>query len=98
MPDAGAPADQEFVEMVERPSLAEVEAWIGERILTDADGDGIRTGTLWAGAYLDALEEMAAGHDRPSPEYRRRYALPLGLQRMLAADEPHLHSGLALRP
>ncbi len=98
MLEAGSPAQGEFVEMVERPSLHDVEAWIGERILSEGDPDGIRSGTLWAGAYVDALDEIERGLDRPSADYRRRYALPLGLQRMLAVDEPHLQSGLALRP
>jgi superfamily II DNA or RNA helicase len=87
-----------FVDTAGGPPLDDVERWICERILTPGDEGPIRAGTLWAGAYLDAVEEMAQGLASPSPEYRRRYALPLGLQRMLAEDEPHLQSGLALRP
>ncbi|MGA0122733.1 MAG: hypothetical protein ACO3KD_06985 [Gaiellales bacterium] len=80
------------------PPLDDVERWIGERIHAPGDEGPIRAGTLWAGAYADAVREMAEGLASPSAEYRRRYALPLGLQRMLAEDEPHLQSGLALRP
>ena len=87
-----------FVDTAAGPPLDDVERWIGERILAPGDEGGIRAGTLWAGAYADAVAEMAQGLASPSPEYRRRYALPLGLQRMLAEDEPHLQSGLALRP
>lgn len=78
--------------------LAEVAAWIGEEIVPPGEGDAIEAGTLWAGAYLDACAEMDEGLASPSPAYRRRYALPLGLQRMLAEDSPHLASGLELRP
>ena len=80
------------------PSFDDVDLWIGERILAPGDTDGLRVGTLWAGAYQDAVDEMQSGLAKPSPTYRLRYALPLGLQRMLADDEPHLQSGLALRP
>ena len=89
---------KEFVDLTGQLPLPDVERWIGESILAPDDNGGIRAGTLWASAYLDAVEEMERGLASPSPEYRRRYALPLGLQRMLAVDEPHLQSGLALRP
>ncbi len=88
----------EFVDLTGHLPLPDVERWIGESILAPDDTAGIRAGSLWASAYLDAVEEMDGGLASPSPEYRRRYALPLGLQRMLAVDEPHLQSGLALRP
>ena len=78
--------------------LAEVAAWIGEEVVPPGEDDAIEAGTLWAGAYLDACVEMDEGLSVPSPGYRRRYALPLGLQRMLAEDTPHLASGLELRP
>jgi ribonuclease E len=86
-----------FVDTAAGPSLDDVARWIGEAVL-GAGEEGLRPGTLWAAAYADAVAEMAQGLPAPSPEYRRRYALPLGLQRMLAEDEPHLRSGLALRP
>ncbi len=88
----------EFVDLTGQLPLPDVERWIGESILAPDDMTGIRAGSLWAHAYLDAVEEIERGLASPSPEYRRRYALPLGLQRMLAVDEPHLQSGLALRP
>ncbi len=87
-----------FVDTAAGPSLADVSRWVGEDLLAPGDVDGIRVGTLWAAAYQDAVVELERGLASPSPEYRRRYALPLGLQRVLADDEPHLQSGLALRP
>ena len=88
----------EFVDMTGRPTLDAVDRWIGECVRASDDTDGIRAGSLWASAYLEAADEIEAGLGSPSAEYRRRYALPLGLQRVLADDEPHLQSGLALRP
>ncbi|PHX81788.1 MAG: hypothetical protein CK540_00950 [Thermoleophilia bacterium] len=84
--------------MTGRPTLDAVDRWIGECIRAPDDTDDLRAGSLWASAYLEAADEIEAGLASPSAEYRRRYALPLGLQRVLADDEPHLQSGLALRP
>ena len=99
MLEAGESAhSREIVDMAGRPSLDDVERWVGERIVPDGESAELRVGSLWAGAYLDAAAEIEAGLKAPSPDYRRRYALPLGLERMLAEDEPHLASGLALRP
>jgi len=41
---------------------------------------------------------MATGEQRPRADWRRRFGLVLGLERMLADPQPHLLSGLALRP
>ena len=99
MLEAGESAHStESVDMTGRPSLDDVARWVGEQIVQEGERTDLRVGSLWAGAYLDAVAEMEAGLPSPSPDYRRRYALPLGLERMLAEDEPHLASGLALRP
>ncbi|MGI9116576.1 MAG: helicase-related protein [Gaiellales bacterium] len=99
MLEAGDAANSaELVDTTAGPSLDDVERWIGERIVAEGEAVELRVGSLWAGAYLEAVEEMGQGLPGPSPEYRRRYALPLGLERMLGEDEPHLASGLALRP
>ncbi|MGI9185959.1 MAG: DEAD/DEAH box helicase family protein [Gaiellales bacterium] len=98
MLEAGdAAISAEFVDTTGTPSFDDVQRWIGERIVAEGEPVELRRGSVWAGAYLDAVEEMAQGLKAPSPEYRRRYALPLGLERMLGADEPHLASGLPLR-
>ncbi len=48
-------------------------------------------------AALDsALVELEAGRDEPSLEWRRRYSLMMGLERLLAEDEPHLVDGTTL--
>lgn len=98
MLEAGDAANSaEFVDTTGSPPFDDVQRWIGERIVAEGEPVELRRGSVWAGAYLDAVEEMAQGLKAPSPEYRRRYALPLGLERMLGADEPHLASGLPLR-
>lgn len=98
MLEAGdAASSAEFVDTTGNPSFDDVQRWIGERIVREGEPVELRRGSVWAGAYLDAVEEMAQGLKSPSPEYRRRYALPLGLERMLGEDEPHLASGLPLR-
>ena len=54
-------------------------------------------GTAFRTAYDEALLEIEAGLASPSPEWRRRFALVLGLQRILSEDKPHLADGLELR-
>jgi ribonuclease E len=43
-----------------------------------------------------ALDEIDAGRDQPSVEWRREYSLMLGLERLLSEDEPHLADGTVL--
>ena len=48
-------------------------------------------------AALDAaLKEIHAGRTEPSVEWRREFSLMLGLERLLAEDEPHLADGTTL--
>src|SRR5215210_4604071 len=53
-------------------------------------------GTARRRALDDALAEIEAGRDEPSVEWRREYALMLGLERLLSDDEPHLADGTTL--
>src|SRR5687768_11685773 len=53
-------------------------------------------GTARRRALDDALAEIDAGREEPSVEWRREYALMLGLERLLADDEPHLADGTTL--
>ena len=43
-----------------------------------------------------ALVEIDAGRDEPSAEWRREFSLILGLERVLADDEPKLVDGTVL--
>ena len=49
-------------------------------------------------ALDDALAELDAGAKVPSTEWRRRYSLLLGLERVLSEDEPRLADGTLLNP
>ena len=53
-------------------------------------------GTARRTAIEDALAEIAAGRSEPSIEWRRRYSLMLGLERLLCEEEPHLADGAVL--
>ena len=58
----------------------------------------LTAGTPRRRALEDALSEIDAGRTQPSPEWRRHYSLMLGLERLLAQDEPHLVDGTVLSP
>ena len=75
------------------------EAWAGEPFLhPDEDpGEALAQGRARRAALDDALAEMEAGRRTPSPEWKVRYALVLGLERILADHPPRLASGTELR-
>ena len=54
-------------------------------------------GTARRRALDDALAELEAGLDAPSPDWKIRYALMLGLERVLSERPPRLKSGTELR-
>ncbi|HEY0345969.1 MAG TPA: DEAD/DEAH box helicase family protein, partial [Solirubrobacteraceae bacterium] len=60
--------------------------------------DAIGPGTARRRALDAALQEIDAGAKQPSPEWRRRYSLMLGLERVLSEDEPKLADGTSLNP
>jgi len=53
-------------------------------------------GTARRAGLEDALAELDAARDEPSVEWRRAYSLMLGLERLLADEEPHLVDGTTL--
>ena len=73
--------------------------WAGEPFLhPDEDaGEVLATGTARRRALDDALAEIDAGLDAPSSEWKIRYALMLGLERVLSERPPKLLSGTELR-
>jgi len=79
--------------------LERVERWAGDRLVPAGDDPAaaLAPGTAFRTAYDEALLEMEAGRASPSPEWRRRFALMLGLQRILSEERPHLEDGLELR-
>jgi ribonuclease E len=74
-------------------------AWAGEPFLQDDDDPAIALapGTALRRALDAAAAEMEAGHPEPSSEWKVRYALMLGLERVLSEKPPHLASGAELR-
>src|ERR687886_1161698 len=75
------------------------EAWAGEPFLrTDEDAAvALAPGTSRRRALDDALAEIEAGRRTPSPQWKVRFGLMLGLERVLAEQPPHLASGTELR-
>src|SRR5438874_9242617 len=97
------PIEHSTVPAVEADGLAaaarRAEAWAGEPFLqTDEDpGEVLAEGRARRRALDDALAEMEAGRRTPSSEWKIRYALMLGLERVLADLPPRLASGTELR-
>jgi superfamily II DNA or RNA helicase len=75
------------------------EAWAGEPFLREGEDPGqvLAPGTSRRRALDDAVGEMDAGRRDPSPAWKVRYGLMLGLERVLAEQRPHLASGTELR-
>jgi ribonuclease E len=80
-------------------SALQAEAWAGEPFLHPDEDPAIALapGTARRRALDDALAEMEAGERDPTYEWRRRYALMLGLERVLSEEQPRLASGTELR-
>ena len=75
------------------------EAWAGEPFLRADEDPGavLAPGTARRRALDDALAEIDAGAKEPSSEWQVRYALMLGLERVLSERPPRLASGTELR-
>jgi ribonuclease E len=75
------------------------EAWAGEPFLREGEdpAQALAPGTSRRRALDDALTEIESGAHTPSPAWKVRYGLMLGLERVLAEPRPHLASGTELR-
>ncbi len=75
------------------------EAWAGEPFLRpDEDpADALAEGRARRNALDDALAEIDAGRSVPSRDWKVKYALMLGLERVLTDHPPRLASGTELR-
>src|SRR3954468_11100431 len=75
------------------------EAWAGEPFLRPDEDAAVvlAPGTAFRNALDAALAEMEAGHKAPTPEWKVRFALMLGLERVLSEKPPRLASGTELR-
>ncbi|MEA2439846.1 MAG: ribonuclease [Thermoleophilaceae bacterium] len=83
---------------VDEESLARAEKFTLESFLHEGEDAAsvLAEGTPRRHALDDALAEIEAGRRDPSVEWRRHYSLMLGLERLLAQDEPHLADGTVL--
>jgi ribonuclease E len=75
------------------------EAWAGEPFLREGEdpAQALAPSTSRRRALDDAIAEIESGGRTPSPAWRVRYGLMLGLERVLAEPRPHLASGTELR-
>ena len=82
-----------------RASALQAEAWAGEPFLHPDEDPAVALapGAARRRALDDALAEMEAGEREPTYEWKRRYALMLGLERVLSEEQPRLASGTELR-
>ena len=80
------------------PAIARAELFTRERFVYDGEAleDALAPGGARRRALDAALEEMDAGAKQPSIEWRRKYSLLLGLERLLSEEEPHLADGAVL--
>ena len=102
------PALHEAVEQTSVPSqpthplvddVQRAEAWAGEPFVHPDEEPEIvlAPGTARRRALDDALKEIELGKSEPSSEWKIRYALMLGLERVLSERPPKLKSGTELR-
>src|SRR3954452_16342903 len=83
------------------PALVErAEAFTRERFVHEGEdvGDAPASGSARRRALDAAVAELDAGAKVTSTKWRRRYALLLGLERVLSEDEPKLADGTLLNP
>jgi ribonuclease E len=75
------------------------EAWAGEPFLRAGEDPAVALApkTARRRALDEAEAEIEAGRKQPSSEWKVRYGLMLGLERVLADPEPHTASGTPLR-
>jgi superfamily II DNA or RNA helicase len=80
-------------------AAARAEAWAGEPFLRPDENpaEALAEGRARRRALDDALEEMESGRRTPSFGWKIRYALMLGLERVLTDHPPRLASGTELR-
>jgi ribonuclease E len=82
-----------------RADALRAEAWAGEPFVRPDEDPAVvlAPGTARRRALDDALAELEAGRNEPSAEWKVRYALLLGLERVLSEKPPRLASGTELR-
>jgi ribonuclease E len=84
----------------EQAAIERAEAFTRERFVHDGEDVvvALAPGSARRRALDVALRELDGGAKVPSTRWRRRYALLLGLERLLSEDEPRLADGTLLNP
>ncbi|HEX6230075.1 MAG TPA: DEAD/DEAH box helicase family protein, partial [Solirubrobacterales bacterium] len=84
------------------PSSADIERaaeFAREPLLLDGEGpEALAPGTARRRAFDAAIEELDAGAEHPSIQWRRDFSLLLGLERLLSQEPPKLRDGAELNP
>jgi ribonuclease E len=75
------------------------EAWAGEPFIRDGEdpAEVLAPGTARRRGLDDAITEIESGRRGPTSQWKVRYGLMLGLERVLADPEPHTAAGTPLR-
>src|ERR671934_3111899 len=79
-------------------AIARAELFTRERFVYDGESleEALSPGSARRRALDAALAELDADAPRPSIEWRRKFSLLLGLERLLSEEEPHLADGAVL--
>jgi ribonuclease E len=79
-------------------AIARAELFTREQFVYEGEGleEALASGSPRRKALDAALKEVEAGNKQPSIEWRQRFSLLLGLERVLSEEEPHLVDGTVL--
>src|ERR1700704_196024 len=79
-------------------AIARAELFTREQFVYEGETleDALSPGSARRRALDAALAEIDAGEERPSIDWRRKFSLLLGLERLLSEEEPHLADGTVL--
>src|SRR5579884_2163983 len=79
-------------------AIARVELFTRERFVYESETleEALAPGSARRRALDAALAELDADAKQPSIDWRRKFSLLLGLERLLSEDEPHLADGTVL--
>ena len=79
-------------------AIARAERLTRERFVYDGEtlDEALAAGSARRRALDAAIAEVEAGNKQPSVQWRREFALLLGLERILSQEEPHLVDGTVL--
>jgi ribonuclease E len=82
----------------EPAAIARAELYTREQFVYEGETleDALAPGSARRAALDAALAEIDGGAEKPSIEWRRKFSLLLGLERLLSEEEPHLVDGTVL--